>query len=318
MAGTLFGVPLSQQIGPDGRAAAGALIYVYDANTSTPVNTYSDFALSDLNTWPMEADSTGRVPQFWVDDGSYRLRITTSAGVELIDEATITAIGASDGGSGGGGTTVASENSLQTGDVMWQPVSGTKSGWIRLNGRTVGNGSSAGTERANGDTEAVFAYLWNNFSDSFCAVGGGRGASATADFNANKAIAALDMRSKSPFGLDNMGNTNLGASGGSTVAATAIGATTYEITQAHLPNVNFSSTGLTVTGTVVLTYSTRSDVSVSGAQQAVTSITTSGGNTTREIDLDDGDVVGTIPSGGSGSDVFVVHPVRAGTYYMKC
>lgn len=325
MAGTLFGVPLSQQIGPDGQIASGALVYFYQANTSTPVNSYSDFALSDLNTWPLECDSAGRVPQFWLDDGSYRLRITTAAGVEMVDEASITAIGASDGGSGsGGGAAVASENTLQTGDVMWQPVAGTKTGWIRLNGRTISNGSGGGTERANSDTSAVFQYLWNNFSNSFCAVGGGRGASAEADFNANKAIATLDMRSKGPFGLGDMGNSAAGITGESTIAATAIGASTYTVAQANLPNVTLSSTGLagglaskTITnGTDMVRATGSANADDAGSGFEVLSGSSVGA--TISVASSEVNIFGTVPLGGSGTDLDILPPMRVGTWYMKC
>jgi hypothetical protein len=57
MAGSLFGLGLSQQFGPDGRVASGALLYIYEANTSTPAVTYADFSLASEQAWPLEADS---------------------------------------------------------------------------------------------------------------------------------------------------------------------------------------------------------------------------------------------------------------------
>lgn len=318
MAGTLFGLPLSQQAGEDGRPLSGGLLYIYEANTSTPAVTYADFNLTSVQTWPLELDAAGRIPSFYVDDGSYRARLTTAGGVEIFDEQAITSIGASSGGTGES-VSLDTTTVFQTGDLLWLPVSGTRSGWVRGNGRTIGNGSSGATERANSDTQALFEYFWNNFSDSFCAVGGGRGGSATADFNAAKAIATLDMRAKTPIGLNDMGNSSLGIAGLSTVAATAVGASTNSITvaQANLPNINLSSTGLSATGGVTLNYSDAARGS--GGSDAVTAISTgAGGDVTLALAATI-NVSGTIPLGGSGTAIgfSILSPARVGSYYFK-
>jgi hypothetical protein len=252
MAGTLFGLGLSQQISADGVPLSGALLYLYEENSSTPVTTYSDFSLSTEQTHPIEADSAGRLPQIWVEDGSYRARLTTSAGIEVFDEASVTAIGASvtSGGSGGGGSSVDATAIFQTGDPMWVPFSGSRTGWVRSNGRTIGSGSSAATERANADTQDLFEYLWNNFSNTLCAVSGGRGANATADFNANKTIALLDMRGQGAFGLDDMGNVAASIiSGGTTGGASFLGVPNIQTEGLWTPALNFggATTGITYT-----------------------------------------------------------------------
>lgn len=61
-------------------------------------------------------------------------------------------------------------------------------GWIRMNDDTIGNLASGATARANADTEDLFVLLWNNVSDAFAPVSGGRGATAIDDFNANKTL----------------------------------------------------------------------------------------------------------------------------------
>jgi hypothetical protein len=224
LAGTLFGLGLSQQVSASGSPLSGALLYIYEENSSTPVTTYADFALGTAQTHPIEADSAGRLPQIWVEDGSYRARLTTSAGIEVFDEASVTAIGASvTSGGGGGGTSVDATTIFQTGDTLWVPYAGTRTGWVRHNARTISSGAGSGTERANADTQDLFEYLWNNFSNSLCTVSGGRGANATDDFNANKTIALLDMRDRAPFGLDDMGNIAAGVISGGTTAGTAGG-----------------------------------------------------------------------------------------------
>lgn len=79
--------------------------------------------------------------------------------------------------------------SFTTGDVKATFKSSADTGWVMMNDGTIGNGSSGGTTRANADTEALFTLLWNNVSDTYAAVSGGRGANAAADFAANKTIA---------------------------------------------------------------------------------------------------------------------------------
>lgn len=61
-------------------------------------------------------------------------------------------------------------------------------GWVKANDGTLGNASSGGTARANADTVDLYTLLWSTFSDALCPVSTGRGASAAADFAANKTI----------------------------------------------------------------------------------------------------------------------------------
>lgn len=114
------------------------------------------------------------------------------------------------------------------------------SGWVRANGRTIGNASSSATERANADTEDLFTLLWNSFSDSVCAVSSGRGASAAADYAANKTITLPDLRGRALFGLDDMGNTAAGRLGAVITSSTTNGASggseTVTLTEAQLPS----------------------------------------------------------------------------------
>jgi hypothetical protein len=238
MAGHIAGLGYSQRMDINGDPLAGAKLYIYSAGTSTPANVFEDYSLSIEYPFPIEADAAGIIPMFWVDDGTYRVRLTDVAGNEIFDDDGIVALGPSSGSGGGSGTTTPEAAIFQTGDMIWGPVSGTRSGWVRSNGRTIGSVASGATERASGDTEELFAYLWNNFSNSLCAVSSGRGANASADFNANKTIATLDMRDKGAFGLSDMGATSTGLL--STTAGTAGGATTVTLLQSQLPTINFN------------------------------------------------------------------------------
>jgi hypothetical protein len=79
------------------------------------------------------------------------------------------------------------ETSHDTGDIMVS-FRTSKTGWVLMDDGTIGNGSSGATTRANDDTEALFTVLWDNVIDTWCPVSGGRGASAAADFAANKTL----------------------------------------------------------------------------------------------------------------------------------
>lgn len=76
-----------------------------------------------------------------------------------------------------------------TGDVKLTYKTVADVGWVLMNDGTIGNAASGATTRANADTADLFAHFWNNIADAQCAVSGGRGANAAADFAANKTIA---------------------------------------------------------------------------------------------------------------------------------
>jgi hypothetical protein len=71
-------------------------------------------------------------------------------------------------------------------------------GWVIENGTTIGGAASGATGRANADTANLFAYLWTNFDNTALAIqnsdgtAGARGASAAADFAANKRMPTFD------------------------------------------------------------------------------------------------------------------------------
>jgi hypothetical protein len=92
-------------------------------------------------------------------------------------------------------------------DMKWRPTSESLPGWIIANGTTIGSASSGAAQLAAAKCAGVYAWLWNNFSNTLCPVTGGRGANASADFAANKTIAVLDMRGIAPVGADTMGGS---------------------------------------------------------------------------------------------------------------
>jgi hypothetical protein len=208
MAGTL-NIALAQQFDINGAPLAGALLYFFQVGTvATPQNSYQDYGLTIQNPNPLPADEFGRIPMFYLADGQVHVRLTDANGVAIFDYPSMQVIGPSSGSGSGGSvdpSTIAS-----TGDWKWRPTSEVLTGWVKANAQTIGSPSSGATQRANADTQALFIYLWNNFSNAKCPVSGGRGTSGLADFTANKAIGLPDMRSRSPFGLDDMGNSAAG------------------------------------------------------------------------------------------------------------
>jgi hypothetical protein len=212
LAGCFPGTANTQQFDINGNPLIGALLTVFQGGTTTPAATFQDIGLTIPATNPLVADASGRLPLFFVQDGSYALRLTDQFGIQSnggFFYPQIPSIGASS--SGGGGTPVDPTTVAQTGDVKWRLEQSTIAGWVRVNGRTVGNASSGASERANADTQALFIYTWQTYPDAICPVVGGRGAGALADFNAGKQITLLDARGRSIFGLDDMGNAALGA-----------------------------------------------------------------------------------------------------------
>ncbi len=81
-------------------------------------------------------------------------------------------------------------STYSTGDVKPTFKTAADTGWVMMDDGTIGDASSGASTRANADTSALFTLLWNNISNTYCAVSGGvRGASAAADFAAHKTIA---------------------------------------------------------------------------------------------------------------------------------
>lgn len=202
MAGTIA-FSLSQRFDRLGKPLAGGKLYFFQAGTSTPQSAYQDSALTLELPNPIILDEAGNVPQFFLADGSIKIRLDNSVGVTQQAADGILVIGASSGG--GGGSPVDATTVLGTGDLKVRYGTGALSGFVRCNGRTIGSALSSATERPNADTEALFLFLYA--VDANLAVSGGRGANAAADWAANKTIALPDWRGRVIAGLDDMGNS---------------------------------------------------------------------------------------------------------------
>lgn len=120
---------------------------------------------------------------------------------------------------------------VETGDVefSYRPTSSPKSGWIPAVEGTIGNASSGATIRANADTEALYTLFWDGMSDTDAPVSGGRGASAAADFAADKTLTIPRLPGRT-IGI-------AGAGTGLTVRALGefLGEETHQLTEAQMP-----------------------------------------------------------------------------------
>lgn len=216
--------------------ANGAIVQFFVGGTTTPLVVFNDAGESSPAGSEVAADAQGRWPSVYVPTGNaydYYIRdvdgtlITSSEDVPnpTVNAAVTPSVGA-----------------YETGDTMWTLKAGTRDGWVRLNGRTIGSSASAATERANDDTSDLFEYLWNALNDTVSPVSGGRGASAAADFAANKTLTLKDLRGAAPRGLDDMGNSALGSLtnspftvGDATTPGSTVGANSTTITSTQLP-----------------------------------------------------------------------------------
>lgn len=297
--------------------AAAWLVYLYSQNSSTPVNSYQDTALTVLNTWPLLADANGTMPPFWLADGSYRVRGTSADGATTyFDITSVLAIGPSTGSAPSGG--VDPTAIFQTGDVMWLDFQGQRAGWVRDNGNTIGSSTSGATELHDATAQPLFLYLWNNFSDTICPVVGGRGANAQNDWNANKKITLPDKRGYVAGGLDDMGAAAAGRwasapviQGNVTTAGAQIGENTHTLALAEAPTGQTTITFGTHTHTLPISTTTIAggSLGVQGVNATNSSIATSGPNPSQL------NIAVTDHAGGGAHNV--AQRTVLGTFYRK-
>jgi microcystin-dependent protein len=135
-----------------------------------------------------------------------------------------------------------------TGAVIDFMGSSSPAGWLLLSGQTIGNTGSGGTSRANVDSEALFTLLWDSIANTELPIQDSagapstRGASAAADFAANKRMPLPDMRGRVTAGKDDMGGSaaNRMTSGGASINGATLGASggsqTHTLTIPQMPS----------------------------------------------------------------------------------
>lgn len=317
-------VALQQISDQNGHPIVGALLYFYQVGTvATRQDSFQDTGLSTTNQWPLPTDAFGRVPMFYLADGSIHVRLTDAAGLVIFDYPSMLVIGPS--GGGGGGSTVDPTTVLSTGDMKFRLTSETLTGWVKLNGLSIGSAVSGATGRANADTQALYIYLWTNCTQAHCLVNTGRGASGLADFNANKPMAVPDCRGRlCMLGLDDMGaaaagrllagNVTSGGGDGVTTPLATGGTANVQLTTAMVPVLPFVGSSQTwgLNSNVVTTNTSQQARNDVNNFQAMNSSNTPGAVT-----------VTVTPNGsvnaaaGGGAITPTVTPFALGTYYMK-
>lgn len=195
----LYPLSRAQVFDSNSKIMPGARLFLYDGGTSTPRIGYRDLALTTPHPNPIVADSAGRLPLIYLDDGYYRQRLTSKTGTLIFDDDGIPVLTTS---AGGAGTTVDPDAIIKTRDIKFRFDDQPVSGYVRLNGRTIGSASSGATERANADTQSLYEELW---SFSTISVTGGKGASAAADYAANKPLALPNAAGRGLIGADDLG-----------------------------------------------------------------------------------------------------------------
>lgn len=76
----------------------------------------------------------------------------------------------------------------RTGDIKTSLISSPPNGWVAMNDGSIGNSGSGATNRANQDTFQLYKTIWDGVLDAWAPVSTGRGATAVADFVANKTL----------------------------------------------------------------------------------------------------------------------------------
>jgi hypothetical protein len=249
MAGIWSAIPV-QPLDGSGRPFPGCRAFFYEAATLNPITIYADVGLVVELPNPVQANGDGVFPIVYLDEADefYRMRVTSSLGAMIWDLPATPIVGPT--GGGGGSPAVVDPNGVATtGDVRARLGTGVKTGWVRLNGMTIGSVVSGATERAAADCEALFNLIWNSIPDTICAVVGGRGGTAAADWTAGKQLTLPDARGRTLAFLDDMGNVAAGritspqATPSGTQLASSGGAQLKTIDKTNLPAVQLLVTG---------------------------------------------------------------------------
>ncbi len=226
----------AQQINDlNGKPIVGAKAFFYLGGTTTPLEVYRDYGLTNPHTNPLTTDGYGRFPSVFFDeaDGFYDFRLTTDGGTLIYTAVQIPIVGPQDSGGDTPTAPVDPDGVLQTGDMKHRYGTGFISGWVRANGRTIGSALSGASERSAADCLALYEHLWA--ANPSLVVLGGRGASASADWLANKPITLPDLRGRALIGLDVMGNIAANVTPDAVALGWSGGEATHKLTIDEMP-----------------------------------------------------------------------------------
>jgi hypothetical protein len=127
-------------------------------------------------------------------------------------------------------------SSPRTGDFRISLNNFTPYGWVVMNDQTIGSAASPATTRANIDTWPLYNLLWTNVGVSFAPMADGNpyGASAIADFSANRAITLTKTLGRA---ISNIG-TPAFVGGTNYVLGQVAGSQTQSLSIANMPAHN--------------------------------------------------------------------------------
>jgi hypothetical protein len=135
----------------------------------------------------------------------------------------------------------------QTGDEKFSFATAC-AGWVQAHGGTIGSAASGATARANADTQNLFTLFWNTYNNATLPIQDSagapsvRGASAAADFAANKRLPVFDIRDRAMRGASN---------GSGYAVANVAGVVQADAMQGHfhtLPNLRQVGAGASFAG----------------------------------------------------------------------
>jgi len=212
---SLIPIPSYQPLDNNGNTVPGGKVYTYAAGTSTPLATYTTEAASVENANPVVLDGNGRADVFF-SSSAYKIVLKDSSENIIWTKDNISL------------PTVT--NGFTTGDVKLTFKTSADSGWVMMNDTSIGNSASGASGRANDDTESLYLLLWNNIIDAWAPVSTGRGASAAADFAANKTITLPRALGRA------LAISGAGSGLTSRVIGSYLGAETHTLTTAEMPS----------------------------------------------------------------------------------
>lgn len=203
--------PLSRQqvLDLNGRPILDVRARFFAPGTTQPIAVFADAGETQAHPDPLVPDMNGRFPRVYLPAGPYRERVFSLSAGDLWNDDAIGRPLEEDSVTDPV-TLPDAASYAATGDVKWRLDGAILPGWVRMNGRTIGNAASGASEWANATAKALFIYLWQSFGDDIASVVGGRGLSALADFNAGKQITLPTMQGIVAAGLDDMGSSAAG------------------------------------------------------------------------------------------------------------
>jgi microcystin-dependent protein len=165
----------------------------------------------------------------------------------------------------------------RTGDIRVSYWTSAPLGWVPMNDGTIGNVGSGATLAAGQYTFQLYKTLWDAVSNTYAPVTGGRGATALADFLANKTM-------RLPLSL---GRALAAAGSGSGIIPTVLGQSsgsdTHVITIGEMPTHDHPGSTVTTGAIAGITPSLATQNATIISQQAFVTVAPQGNNTPMSI-----------------------------------